>query len=189
MTTTTLVLGSVTSGKAAYARSLLPSDVDVTYIAAAPQVADRSPLWARRVEALRRDRPTQWTTVETTELTRAILHVRNPVVVGGLQHWATALIDEADLWHDPGAALDLVRGRAQELAALWLMAPYDAVALSRIEDTGDPDVDEGAWLRAAGLAVVNAELSAVSRQVHHLVAGRVLDLSAAPLAPTPDRPF
>lgn len=189
MTTTTLVLGSVTSGKAAYARSLLPADSEVTYIAAAPQVAGRSELWARRVEALRRDRPAQWHTVETSDVTRAILHVRHPVVVGGLQHWATTLIDEADLWSDPGAALDLVRERSQELAALWSLAPYDAVALSRIEDTGDPDVDEGAWLRAAGLAIVNAEISGVSTHVHHLVAGRVLDLSSAPTAPMPDRPF
>lgn len=183
MTTTTLVLGGTRSGKSRHAQSLLSPDREVTFVAAGKQPTDDDPEWTARVERHRRDRPENWTTVETTDITRAIIHARSPVLVDCLGSWVTALIDEAQLWDDSSGALALVEERAAELAALWSLAPYDSVAVTN--ETGMsvvPDTVSGRLFQDA-LGRVNTALSEVSQRVHLVVAGRILDLSAAPIVP------
>ena len=183
MTTTTLVLGGTRSGKSRHAQSLLPAEADVTFIAAGKPPTDEDPEWAARVERHRADRPEPWTTVETTNITRAIIYARGPVLVDCLGSWVTALIDEAELWGDPAGAHALVEERAAELAALWSLAPSDSVAVTN--ETGMslvPDTASGRLFQDV-LGRVNTALSEVSKQVHLVVAGRVLDLSDAPIVP------
>jgi adenosylcobinamide kinase / adenosylcobinamide-phosphate guanylyltransferase len=183
MTTTTLVLGGTRSGKSRHAQSLLPRDHEVTFIAASKPPSDEDPEWTARVERHRRDRPEGWTTVESSDITRSILYARSPVLVDCLGGWVTALIDEAELWDDAPSALALVDDKAAELAALWSLAPYDSVAVSN--ETGMsvvPETPAGRLFQDA-LGRVNTTLCAVSKQVHLVVAGRILDLSDAPIVP------
>lgn len=185
MTTTTLVLGGTRSGKSRHAQSLLPPDGEVTFIAASSLADSEDHEWAARVERHRAERPQGWSTVEATDITRAIIHARSPVLVDCLGGWVTALIDEAKLWDDPAKALALVDEKAAELAALWAWASYDYVAVSNeVGMSLVPDTASGRLFQDA-LGRVNATLSAVSTTVHLVVAGRVLDLSDAPTVLTP----
>lgn len=183
MTTTTLVLGGTRSGKSRHAQSLLPHDHEVTFIAASKPASNDDPEWSARVERHRKDRPEAWTTTESTDITRSIIYARSPVLVDCLGGWVTAIIDEAELWDDPPSALALVEEKAAELAALWSLAPYDSVAVTN--ETGMsvvPDTRSGRLFQDA-LGRVNTTLSEVSKQVHLVVAGRIIDLSDAPIVP------
>lgn len=181
--TTTLVLGGVRSGKSRYAASLLPRDLPVTVIAPGRPADAADPDWARRVAEHRRRRPDGWTTVETHDVTRAMLRGRTPVLIDCLGSWVTALIDDASAWEDPVKATDLVTEAAHELAALWANAPFDSVAVSNeVGLSLVPDTPSGRLFQDL-LGTVNSVISAVSRRTHLVVAGRILDLSGLPTTP------
>jgi len=179
--TTTLVLGGVRSGKSRYATGLLPQDDAVTVIAPGKQPTGDDPEWARRVDQHRAARPDAWITAETADVTRAILRARTPVLVDCLGTWVTALIDDAGAWDDRDKATELVTTAAQELGALWANAPFDCVAVSNeVGMSVVADTPSGRLFQDL-LGQVNSLMSSMSHRTHLIVAGRVLDLSDAPL--------
>lgn len=179
--TTTLVLGGVRSGKSRYAAGLLDASSPVTYVAPG-QVPDGSdPEWDARVARHRADRPEKWTTVETTDLVGVIRSATTPVLVDCLGTWLTRVVDELAGW-DPtphrGWVLEAAVG---ELVRAWSQAPVDVVAVSNEAGLGVvPATPSGRFFRDE-LGRLNTRLSAVSDRVVLVVAGRVLDLSGAPL--------
>lgn len=174
MTTTTLVLGGTRSGKSRHAHSLLPRDREVTLIAAGKSAHEAD---AKQPSTS----PEAWTTVESDNVIRSILYARSPVLVDSLSSWVTAILDEQNLWDDHAAALAHIDSKAAELAALWSLAPYDSVAVSHETSLMVvPDTDAGRLFQDA-VGRVNQAVSAVSKHVHLVLAGRVLDLSDAPV--------
>lgn len=180
--TTTLVLGGTRSGKSRYAQSLLDQDAAVTFVAPTAASHDDDPEWADRIAEHRRERPLRWSTVESSDVTRAILYARGPVLVDCLGSWVTAMIDQSNLWGQRTRALEMVSERAAELAAIWTHAPYDAVAVTNeVGMSLVPQTPSGRLFQEA-LGRVNAVVSAASSRVHLVIAGRLVDLSQAPLA-------
>ncbi|OUZ07577.1 adenosylcobinamide kinase/adenosylcobinamide phosphate guanyltransferase [Aeromicrobium sp. PE09-221] len=123
----TLVTGGVRSGKSAHAESLLAAAPAVAYIAPGPRYDDAD--WADRIAAHQRRRPAHWTTVEDTDLPRALAGVSgDAVLVDCLGTWLTARFDDLDLWERRDwqqpfgemleAALAAVRGHGGDLVVV-----------------------------------------------------------------------
>jgi adenosylcobinamide kinase/adenosylcobinamide-phosphate guanylyltransferase len=183
--TTTLVTGPVRSGKSRHAEHLLWQHREVLYVATGRSIAEDDPEWAQRVVQHRERRPEGWRTVETTGVAEAIAHADSPVLVDCLGTWLTALVDAIG-WDDLASAQAEVRRAGGELVESLCAARVPIVIVT----------NEVGWslvpLTASGrffqdeLGRLNAAVSAVSGVVHLVVAGRVLDLGAAPLVS--DRP-
>ncbi|WP_052593382.1 bifunctional adenosylcobinamide kinase/adenosylcobinamide-phosphate guanylyltransferase [Luteipulveratus mongoliensis] len=181
--TTTLVLGGTRSGKSRYAESLLDHEAEVTYVATGPQPDEDDRDWQARVDEHRSRRPQTWTTVESSDVTRAIIGARSPVLVDCLGNWVTGTFDDAKVWEDRDKALRIMAERTAELSALWMNAPYDVVAVTNeVGMSVVPDTASGRLFQEA-LGRVNATISAVTDQVHLVLAGRVMDLSTLPTVP------
>lgn len=180
--TTTLVLGGPRSGKSRHAETLLSGQQDVTFVATRI-VADRSldPDLVARIARHQERRPQQWRTLETLDLTRALLGSRQPVLIDDLACWLRGVLDEQGLWDDSHRARQVIEERLDELTVALGAMPFDIVVV-----TSDPS-----WVRMPDdpaerlfvdlLSHVNQRVSAVSARVHAIIAGRVLDLSDAPL--------
>ncbi|GAB3584878.1 bifunctional adenosylcobinamide kinase/adenosylcobinamide-phosphate guanylyltransferase [Calidifontibacter terrae] len=177
---TTLVLGGTRTGKTRYATQLLTGRDAVTVIRASEARQTDS---AEQIHGPREvtELPHGWTVANSLEVTRTILRGRTPVLVDCLGTWVLGLIDSANAWGDRTRALKITEDAAHELAALWADAPFDCVAVSHEVGMGAvPTDDRGAIYRDA-LGRVNAIIGAASNRVHVLIAGRVLDLTNAPL--------
>ncbi|WP_122260640.1 bifunctional adenosylcobinamide kinase/adenosylcobinamide-phosphate guanylyltransferase [Ornithinimicrobium cerasi] len=180
--TTTLVLGGPRSGKSRHAEALFAGVDDVTFVATRvlPDGAGDPDLVAR-IAAHQERRPAGWRTVETLDLTRALLASRQPVLIDSLVDWLQGVLDEQELWSDPHRAHQVVDERLDELAVALQAMPFDIVVI-----TSDPS-----WVRMSDdpaerlfvdlLSHVNQRVSAGSARVHAIIAGRVLDLSSAPV--------
>ncbi len=180
--TTTLVLGGARSGKSRHAESLLHGQAGVHYVAPGP-VPDPAadPEWADRVAAHRDQRPSSWQTVETSNVTRAIIGARGPVLVDCLSTWVAAVIDEIHGWDDPRRSAKELESRTAELLVAWTSVPYDLVAVSNeVGMAVVPETASGRLFRDE-LGRVNAAVSAASDRVHLILAGRVVDLSSMPV--------
>ena len=180
--TTTLVLGGPRSGKSRHAQSLLQAHPQVTFVATCvtpDPVAD--PDLTSRIARHQERRPQAWRTLETLDLTRALLSSRQPVVVDDLPSWVLGQFDQNDLWSNPHRARQAIDDLVDEFSVALRAVPVDVVTVSH-----DP-----AWVRQVDdprerlyadlLAHVNQRVSAVSQRVHAIVGGRVLDLTAAPV--------
>jgi adenosylcobinamide kinase/adenosylcobinamide-phosphate guanylyltransferase len=179
--TTTLVLGGVRSGKSRYAEQLLSEAGPVTYVAPALTPDGSDPEWDVRVARHQAGRPGHWTTLETTDLVGAIQHATTPLVIDCLGTWLTRVFDDLAGW-DPSPHREWVLEAAMsELARAWSEADVDVVAVSNEVGLGVvPPMPSGRLFRDE-LGRLNARLAAVSDRVVLVVAGRVLDLSEAPV--------
>lgn len=176
---TTLVLGGTRSGKTRYARQLLPNG-GYTLIDASADGRDHE------VDGVhgRRENPTrggELNVVRSLDVTRSILRERNPVLVDCLGTWTIGLLDRWQSWDDLDRSVKNAEEAAYELAALWADAPYDAVAVSHEVSFAPVPVEPRARVYQETLGRVNAIISEASRRTHVVLAGRVLDLSNAPL--------
>ncbi|WP_152186860.1 bifunctional adenosylcobinamide kinase/adenosylcobinamide-phosphate guanylyltransferase [Segeticoccus rhizosphaerae] len=179
--TTTLVLGGARSGKSRHAESLLTGQSGVHYLAPGPLPnREVDPEWADRVAAHRDRRPAGWRTVETTNLSGAIIAARGPVLVDCLSTWVASLIDDIGAWDDPAATKHL-ESRTAEFLVAWTSVPYDLVAVSNEVGMAVVPATASGRLFRDGLGRVNAAVSAASDQVHLVIAGRVMDLSSLPV--------
>ena len=107
--------------------------------------------------------------------------LRQPALGQRLPTPRPGVLDEQDLWSDPQRAQQVVQERLDELTVALQSMPFDIVVV-----TSDPS-----WVRMPDdpaerlfvdlLSHVNQRVSAVSPRVHAIVAGRVLDLSSAPV--------
>lgn len=190
-----LVTGGARSGKSRHAARLLTSPggpAPVTFVAPG-RPADRldDANWAARVEHHRAHRPTNWRTLETPDVARALRDYPGPVLVDCLGTWLTGTIDALGLWDAPAdearAAIDV---RAVELR--------DALAGrggTDLRGTGCPDTERrdtvlvtnevgsgvvpahrsGSLFRDL-LGALNQTVADACDEVHLVVCGRVLVL-------------
>jgi adenosylcobinamide kinase/adenosylcobinamide-phosphate guanylyltransferase len=178
---TTLVLGGARSGKSRYAESLLRVHPKVTYVAPGPVPDGSDPEWAQRIAAHRSRRPAQWTTVETTDLATVIRAAEHPVLIDCLGTWLAHLVDDIDAWQDHHRAQSHL-----EVETARLLDALDSASVEVVLVTNEvgwsvvPATASGRMFRD-DLGRLNAAVSAASDHVALVVAGRVLDLSAAPV--------
>lgn len=198
--TVTLVTGPVRSGKSRHAEDLLSGARQVLYVATGPRPdpvgaadAERADAewadaeWAARVAAHRSDRPSDWTTVESLEVAATIRSARRPVLVDCLGTWITGLADQAG-WHDLDAARTAIGAAREDLLGALADVPVPVVLVTNEVGWGVvPSTPSGRFFQDE-LGRVNAAVSAVADTVHLVVAGRVLDLTAAPVVPRRPRP-
>ena len=179
--TTTLVLGGVRSGKSRHAEALLRGEPRVRYVATAQRTDESDPTWATRVEDHRARRPDAWETVETIDVAGAIRSAsiagahRLPRDLAGADDRPARGMGgpRCDVATAPGAGggppIGVGRG------AVDVVAVTNEVGLGVV-----PPSASGRLFRDE-LGRLNTALSAASDRVHLVVAGRVLDLSHAPV--------
>jgi len=178
---TTLILGGARSGKSRYAESLLRGAAAVTYVAPGLVPDGSDPEWAERISAHRGRRPAHWTTVETVQVPEAVASAAGTVLVDCLSTWLARLVDDAQGWDEPERAADVVRSATSRLLVALSAASVDVVLVSNEVGMGVvPATSSGRFFRDE-LGRMNAAVSAASDRVVLLVAGRVLDLSNAPV--------
>ena len=179
--TTTLVLGGVRSGKSRHAEALLRSEPRVRYVATAERTDDGDPTWATRVEDHRARRPKAWETVETIDVADAIRSAATPVLIDCLGIWLARTIDRLQGWEDPDATSRELRELVMDLRSAWSTATVDVVAVTNEVGMGVVPPSVSGRLFRDELGRLNTALSAASDRVYLVAAGRVLDLSNAPL--------
>ena len=179
--TTTLVLGGVRSGKSRHAEALLRGEPRVRYVATAERTDESDPTWATRVEDHRARRPDAWETVETIDVAAAIRSATTPVLVDCLGIWLARTIDRLEGWEDLDATSRQLRGLVADLRSAWVTATVDVVAVTNEVGLGVVPPSASGRLFRDELGRLNTALSAASDLVHLVVAGRVLDLSHAPV--------
>jgi adenosylcobinamide kinase/adenosylcobinamide-phosphate guanylyltransferase len=185
--TTTLVTGPVRSGKSRHAEDLLWQSESVTYVATGRRATPDDPEWSRRVAEHQTRRPDSWRTVETADVAAAVDAATGPVLVDCLGTWLTALVDEAG-WDDLVAAADAVRAAGDRLVESLCSASVPVVVVTNEVGWSLVATTESGRFFQDELGRLNARVSSVAARVHLVVAGRVLDLSDAPVVPTQPRP-
>jgi len=183
--TTTLVTGPVRSGKSRHAEDLLADLGDragVTYVATGRRADPSDPEWNRRVEAHRVRRPETWRTLETSDVAGAIDAATGPVLVDCLGTWLTALVDDAG-WDDLVVAADAVRREADRLVETLCAARVPVIIVTNEVGWSLVSTTPSGRLFQDELGRLNARVAGVAARVHLVVAGRVVDLSDAPVVP------
>jgi len=184
--TTTLVTGPVRSGKSRHAEDLLWDHADVTYVATGARPDRADPEWSRRVDDHRGRRPQPWRTVETTDVAGALAGSLGPVLVDCLGTWLTAVVDEVG-WDDLVTAQAAVRGEAVRLVESLCAATVPVVVVTNEVGWSLVPTTPSGRLFQDELGRLNALVAAVAARVHLVVAGRVVDLSDAPVVPRESR--
>lgn len=183
---TTLVLGGPRSGKTRHAASLLREHDQVSYVATGSSTSIRTEgadpaadeiFGAPKVTRL----PPTWESVRTGELTRTLLAARRPVLIDGLTDWVRTHLDAQDLWQDPVRARTTISALLAELVVAAGAVPFPVVLVGQELSTASLPEDPRQRLLVELNAEVNTELSTACSRVHMVVAGRVVDLSDAPV--------
>ena len=177
--TTTLVTGPVRGGKSRHAEALLLSETGVTYVATGPAPAADDPEWRRRVAAHRTRRPATWRTIETTDLVAVLERATGPLLVDCLGTWLTALVD-AHGWHDLPAAAAAVDAERARFVETLCAVDVPVVLVSNEVGWSLVATTPGGRFFQDELGRLNSAVASVAARLHLVVAGRVLDLSAAP---------
>jgi len=185
--TTTLVTGPVRSGKSRHAEDLVADHEDVTYVATGRRADASDPEWSRRVEGHRTRRPATWRTLETTDVAGVIDAATGPVLVDCLGTWLTALVDDAG-WDDLVAAADAVRREGDRLVESLCATRMPVVIVTNEVGWSLVATTASGRLFQDELGRLNALVATAAARVHLVVAGRVVDLSDAPVVPREPRP-
>jgi adenosylcobinamide kinase/adenosylcobinamide-phosphate guanylyltransferase len=163
---TVLVLGGQSSGKSAYAESLLTGPV--TYVATAPPRLD-DPDWQRRVAVHAERRPPDWTTLETG----VVAGVRREATGSGLVDdrglWLTRVLD--DHWDSPEARTIFDEALAELLDA-WSTTEAHVVLVSPEVGSGIVPSTTSARLFADLLGRATTALAQWSDEVVQVIAGQ-----------------
>lgn len=186
----TLVTGPVRSGKSRHAQHLLYAADEVVYVATGARPSPGDPEWARRVQNHQTSRPQGWRTVETSAVEAVIASATGPVLIDCLGTWLTAIIDDEG-WHDLEQARAAVERRCSRLLpALEQAGVAVVVVTNEVGWSLVPTTAAGRFFQDE-LGRLNASVAAVASRVHLVVAGRVLDLTSAPVVPSspPARTF
>lgn len=184
--TVTLVTGPVRSGKSRHAEDLLSAHPQVVYLATGPQPGS-DPEWAARVAQHRSRRPAGWTTVESVHIADAIRRAELPVLVDCLGTWVTRLVDGVG-WDDLAAAGQVLAEAREGLLSALTAATVPVVVVTNEVGWGVVPPTASGRFFADELGRLNAAVSGRADGVHLVVAGRVLDLTSAPLVPEHPRP-
>jgi adenosylcobinamide kinase/adenosylcobinamide-phosphate guanylyltransferase len=176
-----LVTGPVRSGKSRHAEHLLVHHAQVRYVATGP-APGTDDQWRHRLEQHRRRRPAGWTTVESLEVATEVRTAEVPVLVDCLGTWLTGLVDRIG-WEDLRAAAAEARAaREVLLGALDETQVPVVVVTNEVGWSLVPTTASGRFFQDE-LGRLNAAVARRADRVHLVVAGRVLDLSSAPVVP------
>jgi adenosylcobinamide kinase / adenosylcobinamide-phosphate guanylyltransferase len=179
----TLVIGGTRSGKSRHAEGLVVGSSDVTYLATGPLDEGSDEEWSRRLALHRERRPSGWSVVETLDVAGVLAAARGTVVVDCLGTWVTGLVDAAGLWDDLDAATALLETATDVLRdALTTTRAHVVVVTNEVGLAPVATTPSGRWFQEA-LGRLNAVVASWADRVHLVVAGRVLDLSDAPVVP------
>jgi adenosylcobinamide kinase / adenosylcobinamide-phosphate guanylyltransferase len=178
----TLITGGVRSGKSRYAEAFAAKlGGTVRYVAPGyPPGEDAE--WAQRVAAHRARRPPHWETVETADVASvlAAAAVGEVLLVDCLTTWLTRQLDEAGAWAEDAGWAGRVDDATDRLVAAWSTIAASAVAVTNEIGLGVVPATASGRLFRDRLGTLNQRIAAASDRVYLVVAGRVLDLSAAP---------
>lgn len=182
---TTLVLGPVRSGKSARAVTLARATGKPVIVAATMALDESDVEMVHRVARHRRDRPAEWTVIETGRSGAPSLAsvVREApaeacVLVDAMGTWISTQLLQWGSWcaDEPAAALQRLEDQAHELAAALVASRADAILVA--EETGwgvVPNTRLGRMFRdALGRAV--QIVGADAERVELVVAGYAVDL-------------
>jgi adenosylcobinamide kinase / adenosylcobinamide-phosphate guanylyltransferase len=166
-----LVLGGIRSGKSQWAESSIADSVDgtaaVRYLATGPACAADAE-WAARVEAHRRRRPANWSTVETAEIAMQLRSDgATPTVVDDIGAWLTTAMDRTHAWTEGSVSAevdDLVDAVGSFGSDLALVSPEVGLTVVPATESGRRFADE--------LGALNQRLAAVCDRVVLVVAGQ-----------------
>jgi adenosylcobinamide kinase/adenosylcobinamide-phosphate guanylyltransferase len=179
--TVTLVTGPVRSGKSRHAEHLLSHHAPVRYLATGP-APGADDQWRLRVEQHRLRRPAGWTTVESLEVATELRTTEVPLLVDCLGTWLTGLVDRIG-WEDLDAAGTAVRAARDDLLAALEEARVPVVLVTNeVGWSLVPTTDSGRFFQDE-VGRLNAAVAHRADRVHLVVAGRVLDLTSAPVVP------
>ncbi|GAA1142826.1 bifunctional adenosylcobinamide kinase/adenosylcobinamide-phosphate guanylyltransferase [Ornithinicoccus hortensis] len=178
----TLVLGPAAGGRSHHALSLLSGTPQVTWVCPpepagqagvepAPEVAQ--PL-TTNVPA-----PSTWIRVETTDLARALIQSRHPVLIDDLETWVGAVLDSTQGWEDPETATALVHDLVDQFQVALMAVPVDVVVLGRDPGLLAAATAPGEQLLHDLLGAVVRRVGATCSRVELVVAGRLLDLGSS----------
>jgi adenosylcobinamide kinase/adenosylcobinamide-phosphate guanylyltransferase len=161
---TVLVLGGQSSGKSAYAESLLGSDV--LYVATAPPRDDED--WSRRVAAHIGRRPVTWQTLESGDVAGALRDAEGQVLVDDLGLWLTRVLD--DHWESSDAR-PVFDAALAELVEAWTTTRAHVVLVAPEVGSGVVPATASGRLFADLLGRATTALAGLSDEVHQVVAG------------------
>jgi adenosylcobinamide kinase/adenosylcobinamide-phosphate guanylyltransferase len=161
-----LVLGGQSSGKSAYAESLVHGAV--TYVATAPPRADDAD-WQRRVDAHVGRRPAHWTTVETGDVAGVLLAEGGPLLVDDLGLWVTRVLE--DHWEAPDAR-KVFDEALHELSTAWSATTRHVVLVAPEVGSGVVPAHASGRLFADLLGRATTTLAGLSDEVVQVVAGQ-----------------
>jgi adenosylcobinamide kinase / adenosylcobinamide-phosphate guanylyltransferase len=169
----TVLLGGARSGKSTLAVTLAArAGTQVVYLATAEP---RDEEMTRRIETHRKERPSEWLTVEEPlDMVGALERVpeNHTVVIDCLTLWVSNLIeqglDDEDIVR---VAEEAARGAARRPGAAFVISNEVGSGLVPMDPLGRRYRDL--------LGIVNARWCAVAERAFLVVAGRVLELSAA----------
>jgi len=166
-----LVLGGIRSGKSQWAESAIAEiagslGAAVRYLATGPVAAADSE-WSARVQAHRRRRPANWSTVETADVAMQLRSDDAVTVVDDIGGWLTAAMDRSHAWTDGSVSADvddLVDAVDSFGSGLALVSPEVGLTVVPATEAGRRFADE--------LGTLNQRLAAVCDRVVLVVAGQ-----------------
>jgi adenosylcobinamide kinase/adenosylcobinamide-phosphate guanylyltransferase len=164
-----LVLGGIRSGKSQWAESTIAevAGTAVRYLATGP-IAAADAEWSARVEAHRRRRPANWSTIETADIaTQLRSDDATAAVVDDIGGWLTAAMDRTNAWTDGSVSADvddLVEAVGSFGSALALVSPEVGLTVVPATESGRRFADE--------LGTLNQRLAQVCDRVVLVVAGQ-----------------
>ncbi len=162
-----LVLGGIRSGKSQWAESTLAGSGAVRYLATGPVPSDDGE-WSARVAAHRLRRPSDWSTIETTDVATELRNGdTSAALVDDIGAWLTAAMDRSDAWTTGSVAADvddLVDAVGSFPSSLALVSPEVGLTVVPATESGRRFADE--------LGALNQRLAAVCERVVLVVAGQ-----------------
>jgi adenosylcobinamide kinase/adenosylcobinamide-phosphate guanylyltransferase len=162
---TVLVLGGQSSGKSAWAESLLGPDA--LYVATAPARDDED--WVRRISAHRDRRPAGWRTVETGDVAGVLRDATGQVLVDDLGLWLTQVLDGH--WESTDAR-DVFEAALADLVDAWTSTRAHVVLVAPEVGSGVIPATASGRLFADLLGRASTTLAGRSDEVHQVVAGQ-----------------
>jgi adenosylcobinamide kinase / adenosylcobinamide-phosphate guanylyltransferase len=176
----TLITGGARSGKSRFAETLVGT-APARYIAPGYPPGDDAE-WAARVAAHRARRPAAWETVETIDVAD-VLTAATPgdvLLVDCLATWLTRHLDGAGAWTETPGWEGRVDAATDALVAAWRATAATAVAVTNEVGLGVVPATASGRVFRDRLGTLNQRVGAASERLFLVVAGRALDLSAAP---------
>ena len=171
-----LVLGGVRSGKSRHAERLVARHPHLVYVAPGLPASDDDPEWAARVAAHQARRPSNWKTVETTDLAGTLRKATEPLLIDCLGTWLSRVLDDVGAWEQKRGWEHRLDDRLEDFLAAWAAARVPVVAVSNEVGSGVVPATSSGRLFRDVLGALNNRVSADADRVQLVIAGRVLDL-------------